>query len=209
MWAYRIERPYSITSASLRREDIEHVVLGWGRTTFDAATKIALDLCRHIDWDGTWFGQMRYFTVPGIHELALGYMFQDIQRRTFIVSPISLPHMAKGLDWDAMVSHEEINQAQRAVRTGEIAKPRATVEPWQVSRKGNLFTKVNGCSVTVFDTDKGYKAICNPINREPIYTRTFPTQTECCAYVEEHWYDIIDPPDHDGRAGLSDEDLDW
>lgn len=195
MWAYRVAYPYDIEPTISLEAAAQS--FNFNRTiTFSKAMSLALDLCKHIDWDGTFRDQVGVWAVPGLKEMSLGFVFRDVQGRTFIVSPISLPHMAKTLDWDAMVSHEEIANAKRAIRTGEVEPPRATLtQDWQVSRKGNLFAKINGAAVTVFMVDNGFKAILNPIDREPITTRVFPLQQECCDYVLNHWYEIINPPD--------------
>jgi hypothetical protein len=207
MWAYRLDHNYLFEGLtfSMRSLEAKHVI-----TKHGSDVKAGLALFHHIGWDGTIKGEPQCYPVPGLHSVGLGIMLREVTGRTFIASPIPLPNIEKGLEWDAYTSDLEIGHTRQMVVHGEEApklKPAMLHAGWQLTANDNQRGIINGVNVTVFWARDRWKAILNPIGRRAIVTRGFLTAQECCDYVLTHFYDIIDPPDEFGGP-VSDEELD-
>lgn len=226
MFCYRLERHSAYEGLTLPMVDVQRQVSKHSTSTlpvendvtFTAAMTLTFELFKHIGWDGTRTGEVRCFTIPGLYSMMVGLIITDLQGRLFVASPIPLPHIERDLDWDARVSHEEIQQARRAVKTGHLDKvekptPRVGAGGWRTSQKGNLWASVNGINVTVIPQGSGYCALIRKPGstgtNQLIRTKVLPTPQEVQRHVLREWYDIIDPRDSIGAEPIGDDEDPW
>jgi len=214
MWAYRLGNYLPAFYACERLTNLQkQVARGFqanihGATGTNTVSTLAADvdeaqrLAINIGWDGSVPGDIHVFAVPGGAEVMLGFLIREaLTGRLFIVSPIELPHLDKFVTWDGKINSDEVGRTIAGLEGRVYVPPtkRAEHEEWRRSRKGNLWTTIDGCNVTVIpNTDRmtGAKAqfIALIRNNEGklIKTASFQSERLCCEYVDESFYHLTE-----------------
>lgn len=186
-FAYRMERvrqhakvapSISAVCEGLSEEELFQFHADFGEAKMFAAT---------LGWNET-VATVRVFAIPCFETLSWGFMLTQANNGTvFIVSPIPLPHLDLHVEDEARMNSDTVVTAREAMQGIERA-PRETFVSarWSRSRKGNMWTKLNGSLVTVYENKRGtgYSAA--------IFTKSFPTEQDCAAFVVANYWTLTD-----------------
>jgi hypothetical protein len=229
MWAYRLREsrqsflqlgltlPFERVVAAIRYNPIGNVAPGGTVTEMlDGLRNDCNESCRlfsSMGWDKT--GALTCFGVPGDQHMTVGFIIQEVTTgRTFIGSPVELPHLNDACDYNGRCDSAEVERT-RAVMEGRVFQPPTSldIKPWMRSVRGNAWTSINGTNVTVFKaTDMranttGYKAvIVGAIGNQKIYTPAFRTEQDAVDYVVKHFLTMTAPWRMQGIESVSDDD---
>ena len=205
MWAYRLPKAQlklapTITASALRRkiEQMEGPMLANGLrpmftpAQFDQTLFIAKNMAQSIGWDTSLGLEIECYLVPCVASNMVGFIItQATSGQRFLVSPVPLPYIAEHTDWDGQISEEEVTNISAALSGEPVERPPPKVNPWNRSRKGNLYTTINGAQVTVFPAEDGFKAIIVAAGTDQrVYTHLFADENACGLYVERNFYEI-------------------
>ena len=194
MWAYRLD-PTDPFGLLLTVENVR-AKLPAHHSEIDRDIDTTKLMARALGWDDTMVDPIRCFIMPGPTNFMVGYLLtQATSNQRYVISPMPLAYLIDQIDWDAHTSIEEV-QKMRAALTGQAAieRPPIRAGDWSVSRKGNMFTQINGANVTIFPLKggTGYKGIISTPNTDrKIFTQVFQTEHEAAQHIIKNFYEIV------------------
>jgi hypothetical protein len=231
MWAYRLDKAsvsfglLQLASVVEKRIDKDAGdMLAKGniplntRMTFRQDIETAKRMARVLGWDGILVGDVQCFTLPGPDSYMLGFIItQATTGQRYVISPVPLTFLAERISWEAHTSADEIRKTRQALTGASPVAPVLRVEEWKRSRRQNLYTHINGASVTVFPArEGGFKGVVasgaiNPKtgNEMVAFTHSFPNETECAEYIVANFHEIIKEWGINDRAARNDLFDDW
>lgn len=234
MWAYRLEKDSVSANFGLTRRanvireivrvEYEKALARWVESTgeahpqdmvklFDRHVEIAKNMAASLGWDRTHVGGVQCWQLPSLTSITLGFMItQATSGRRYVVSPVPLDYLKDYLQWDDHISVAEVQATQAALSGGpDPIKPAVIVGEWQRSRKGNIYTHINGSMVTVFrDRKGGYTAVIvgavDPTTGEEVkvFSPSFASEQACANFSYMNFYDLTSAWTHDTTAPQDD-----
>jgi hypothetical protein len=166
---------------------------GYNITTLVADMLEFKRLMRLLDWDGTKSGDVRCFYVPSPHALHVGF-FQasGSSREAFI----GVPFPMHWLEADALdIVDTQAVERTKAKMQGQEWTEGEPIEHrgWSTSKKGNLWTIINGTNCVVLSEGNRYVGLLRGNDTNVIKTRYFNTEKEAADYIERNYRQLIIP----------------
>lgn len=200
MWAYRLDKAPNLLGMTITthamREKLKFLNIDYGSSStvlenFDRDFSIAKSMAHSLGWDTTASSMVCYL-VPAVREFAYGFVItQATSAQRFVVSPVPLPYLEEGVDWDAHTSVDEVTSAIGAL-DGTHTKPAIQIGEWKKSHKGNMYCFINGAQFTTFPDREGsgFKGIISQGN-DKVFTQSFKTEQACADYVFKNFYALV------------------
>ena len=214
MWAYRLGNYPPALYACERLTNLQkQIARGFqaniqGTTGTNTVSTLAADvkeaqrLATNVGWDGSVSDDIRVFAIPGGAEVMLGFLIREaLTSRLFIVSPIELPHLDKFVTWDSKTNSDEVGQTVAGLEGRVYVPPtkRAEHDAWKRSAKGNLWTTIDNCNVTVIPqsnymmgTKAAFVVLIRNSEGKLIKTASFQSERLCCEHIDESFYHLTE-----------------